>query len=438
MRGQGTVNDPYVLTTVADVQAIPGNATGYYVLANDIDFAGASFSSITGRDFKGILDGKYHKLSNAGGHEPLFVTITGIVKNLGLENLNLINTEYVFFGALCCGASLGAFIEKCWSSGSLKNQYDPPGHTVKIGGLCGYVGSANYDQTATTISKCFSNVTMQNIMSQSSMNAGGICAEVLDTYTGGSYIEKVTLNQLVFAGKVLDINGALTKGGPIYGHDSLAGTYNWGKKYPGFTTSNLFCFSDMEWGSAYWNYDDNYLGYGTIHNTDSQFRTELNTSASRLNSSYTGFDFLNDWVLNNNINFWKPALRRFGITGAWATTVKSVIEGTAMQAIRDYIQSHWSYVELSSYDGVLWKRLSTSDSRVSWTHTAGAQTMKLTIVIKGTDPDVVLPLKIGKISLFNVATGGSALVSELFTEQSISIIENVFTLTYQLQIPKVG
>lgn len=435
MKGQGTVNDPYVLETISDVQSIPSGSTSQYILGNDIDFAGNPFTTLASRTFSGVLDGNYHRLKNVGGSKPLFNTVSGgTVKNLALEDLALTPILNIF-GPLCAVLSNGGTILKCWTTGTV---YANGNGILSYGGIVGKVNGADSTTGKTTISKSWSSVTIKNLTANS-LQAGGICSYVQRTYcTNGQYMINVSLNQLLFGGKLLDSSGNFVVGGPIFFVKDQVQTYNWGDNLPGFVTSDLFCFSENAWSSTYWRVDDTILGTGTVHNTDSTARSPLNTAQSRVQNYYTNFDFVNDWLLNNNINFWKPVLRRFGLQASWSTTLRSTIETNAMQAIRDYIQSSWSYVELASYSGTVWKRLALTDPRVQWTHTPGAQTLQLTITIKGTDADVTIPLAIGKISMYNVAVGGSALVSEQFTEQNITVIENVLTLTYQLQIPKVG
>jgi len=423
MRGQGTFNDPYILETVADVQSIPDGTTAYYIVGNDIDFAGQPLSTDSTKEFYGKLDGQFKRFKNVVHSSYWFEIISGegtYIKNLGIENITvnmgLGSTTGAPFAKFLMD---GALMEQCWATGKI---IGPTSGSYSGGGLVHIIESAAYNQAPTTVKNCWSKVDVyhnpENTSSSNGIyNYGGLAASIKRAWTDGMYITKVTIENVFCYGvcyrkdgtKGVDSNGT---SGPVYG-----------KVDPSQYLTMIGCYYDRD----VWD----------IRVSNTTYQTGLTTDECKIESNFLNYDFTNVWKINNNLNFWRPLLRRFNDQGSWATTVKSVIEGNAMQAIRDYIQSNWNYIELASYLGTVWKRLPITDPRIQWTHTPGSQTMQLTIVISGTDSDVTLPLKIGKISMFNVPSGGSALVSELFTEQTISIIENVLTLTYQLQIPKV-
>jgi hypothetical protein len=66
--GAGTLNDPYQITSCAELQSIDEyNPYAYYVLSNDIDCNGFTFLPIglsNGRLFSGVLDGQGYSISN--------------------------------------------------------------------------------------------------------------------------------------------------------------------------------------------------------------------------------------------------------------------------------------------------------------------------------------------------------------------------------------
>lgn len=118
----------------------------------------------------------------------------------------------------------------------------------------------------------------------------------------------------------------------------------------------------------------------------------------------------------------------------------SVVQNAGYQDIRDYIQDNWKYIELrnESQNPVL--RIGIGDPRVTWTHTAGAQTLEMTCVIRGNDPDVVslLPQTFAGAALFKVASGGSAMSAEEFTNFTMSSASDQLTIIYQLEVPQVS
>ena len=62
------IADPYTdytaISTVQDFQAINGNPTGKFYLANDLDLGGASYNVLVNAYFAGILDGRGHEIRN--------------------------------------------------------------------------------------------------------------------------------------------------------------------------------------------------------------------------------------------------------------------------------------------------------------------------------------------------------------------------------------
>ncbi len=75
-----------VVTTADQFKAIESGATGYYVLANDIDLG--TYNTGTGVNFAGILDGNGYTITYATGaahDKALFGTMSGTVKNLNVS-----------------------------------------------------------------------------------------------------------------------------------------------------------------------------------------------------------------------------------------------------------------------------------------------------------------------------------------------------------------
>jgi hypothetical protein len=107
------------------------------------------------------------------------------------------------------------------------------------------------------------------------------------------------------------------------------------------------------------------------------------------------------------------------------------------QSIRDFIQANWKYIELQDDTGTAVLRLSPSDSRVTWTHVAGDQTLKLQIIVKGSDVGMTLPRTFAKSVIYNVATGGQAFSTESFTSFTIETAQDELTVIHSIQVPQV-
>lgn len=127
MKGSGTVDDPYIIYDVNDLQAVESDPTAYYELANDIDASatigwngGLGFDPIKlGVDFTGQLDGRGYVIRELYINRPaavvgLFYQNAGVIKNLGIENCNL-NGAGGQIGPIA-GWNTGT-IERCWATG---------------------------------------------------------------------------------------------------------------------------------------------------------------------------------------------------------------------------------------------------------------------------------------------------------------------------------
>ncbi len=115
----------------------------------------------------------------------------------------------------------------------------------------------------------------------------------------------------------------------------------------------------------------------------------------------------------------------------------SEIKTTGYQDLRDYIQATWAYIELRNDQGAAIVRLPVTDDRVAWTHQAGAQTLELTVTVKGSDADIPVPQTIAGSALFKVEAGGEVLSEEPFVAFTIMAEEDEITIKHQVQVPQV-
>ena len=111
------------------------------------------------------------------------------------------------------------------------------------------------------------------------------------------------------------------------------------------------------------------------------------------------------------------------------------ITSAAYQDLRDYIQSQWKYIELQDESGVAIIRLSPSDNRV--TYTAEGQTLKLQVVVKGSDADINTPTTFAKSAIFDVASGGTPYSVETFTSFTIESDQDELTVIHSIEVPQV-
>ena len=108
------------------------------------------------------------------------------------------------------------------------------------------------------------------------------------------------------------------------------------------------------------------------------------------------------------------------------------------QDLRDHIQSTWKYIEIRDGSQAPVLRLECGvDPRVTWTHLAGAQTLEMQAVIKGSDADITLPKTFAGAAIFKVASGGTALSAETFTAFDMTATTDQLTITYRIEVPEV-
>jgi len=96
------------------------------------------------------------------------------------------------------------------------------------------------------------------------------------------------------------------------------------------------------------------------------------------------------------------------------------------------------HIELQDSNGNAIVRLPLSDSRVSWTHTQGANPMELSVTITGSDSEISLPVTIDQGMLFPDAssTDPLGLVQSVSTTELTQSADKA-TIKCPLEVPKI-
>jgi hypothetical protein len=240
--GTGTQNDPYLIRTAEQMNAIgaaQGDLRKHFQLRADIDlgeYTGTAYN-IIGTDmqqpFGGIFDGNDHTISNLSlrtthpWYTGLFGCVSGQIKNLGLINPDIfaqggkvgslvggleqgtVTSCYVegahvsgdnFIGGLI-GSTSGR-TEYCYSTGTIS------GNTY-VGGLVGLVGDA-------TVNSCYSRANVTG-----NLEVGGLAGMTTD--------ERSIISNCYATGSV--------KGGTYAG--GLVGQVERGRAYQCYSTGNV-------------------------------------------------------------------------------------------------------------------------------------------------------------------------------------------------------
>lgn len=143
LSGAGTEEDPYLLQTVEDLEAMHEHLDGYFLLANDMDVSLAWLTPIGDElegPFTGTLDGGGHTITGLklvlpdNKYTGLFGYLEGTVKNLKLAEVQVVGGR--FTGAVAGEAGVGSLITDCQVlSGSVTSQWKYV--TTSAGGIAG-------------------------------------------------------------------------------------------------------------------------------------------------------------------------------------------------------------------------------------------------------------------------------------------------------------
>jgi hypothetical protein len=305
--GDGTDSNPYVLTTVDELQAVKGNLSADYVLGENINASetemwnsGAGFTPIgnLSNTFLGNFDGQNHSVDGLYIHRPntdnsvgLFgVASSADIKNIGVTNLDIQGATGV--GGLV-GLNRNTNITKSYSTGSVTGNTD-------VGGLVGYNRNTNITKSYSTGSvtgaydigglvgdnRLSSNITKSYSNSNVSGDAGvgGLVGHNRDS----GYITKSYSNS--------NVSGDSPVGG-LVGHNTGGSYIN--KSYSvGIVTGNLNVgglVGDIYQATvidSYWNIETS-TQETSAGSAIGLTKAEMTGSAAETNM--VGFDFTSEW-----------------------------------------------------------------------------------------------------------------------------------------------
>ncbi len=345
--GAGTSGDPYIITTVDELQEMTDDLTAYYELGNDIEAYdtkwwndGAGFAPAG--SFSGQLNGAGFVIKDlyinrsATNYIGLFTTMssTGVVKDLGLVNAYVRGNENT--GGIT-GDCNGGDILRCFVEGWVQGSYI-------VGGICGY------NDNDSLIQYCYTTGRVAG-----GNQTGGICGKNEYATTTKCYSKsQVTGGQYV---------------GGICGFNNV-GTVSYG--YVAGPVS----------GSLNVNATVGYNGAGSVNNMYydvdvtgiSGSGTSLTTSEAKLAASYTTFNFSTEWDISPVANDGYPILQ----------LIPYPDHVNAFMDIRNYKDSAFSSVYLGNllcnplgeagqvmvldhYGAGAWRKLKASDIDVDTT-----------------------------------------------------------------------
>lgn len=242
--GAGTELDPYQIANKVDLLYLGTNTADYsknFIMIADIDLFGESFTNAPiasewiGVPFSGVFDGNGFVIENLTIDTAevtiyfigLFGKLTGVVKNLSLENVSIYSgLESAAVGAFCGANDEGAII-RCFSSGQIEgnrcigglcgcnwggsviesfSSCTVEGETA-LGGLCGAsTGSiGDFMPVGPSVGGSFENCYFDgSVISDVRGNVGGLCG-----FNNGSIFSKCYSVGIVKTGSVINTQGVL-------------------------------------------------------------------------------------------------------------------------------------------------------------------------------------------------------------------------------------
>jgi len=281
--GTGESNDPYQVSTAAQLRSINKNLnllSKHFVLINDIDLNSRVFSeSVIGRSiyhwsFTGSFDGRGHVIRNLAigtssyrDNVGFFSAIadTATVKNLGLEDVNVIAKAAYSVGALA-GFNSGA-VSQCYSTGLVEGG-------SRVGGLIG--SCEEHYGTSRRLWQCFSTVSVTG-----SGRVGGLVGwssmDVISCYAAG------------------EVTGA---GGTLAGYaKNVSMCYAVGSRPMVRDSGGIILLSYCIGGGALAQYPyDIFLSYYESEDANDRYaRTKRQMSDV---ATYSGWDYGSQWIMD--------------------------------------------------------------------------------------------------------------------------------------------
>lgn len=333
--GSGEPNDPYYISDVSDLLELAGATWDYnkcFILTADINLTGQTFTQapiaadtstslgFQGTQFTGIFDGNDHVITNLNiaastkDYIGLFgyISSSGQVKNLGIENINVTGRSYV--GGLAAYNN-GTFTS-CYATGSVS------GH--RIGGIAGYnsgtltlcyatvSASGRYDiggligKNNGTLTSCHATGPVNGTSESYSYDVGGLIGE----NSGGNLTSCYATGSVNSIGRQSNIGGLIG----YDNHGSLTCCYSTGSvsgtgehtrfvRIGGLVGINVN--NDSTFTSCFWDTETSGqsagLGSGTSTGITGKTTVQMKTLSTFTNA---GWDFIGESA--NGLNdFWQ-------------------------------------------------------------------------------------------------------------------------------------
>ncbi|WZL72511.1 GLUG motif-containing protein [Clostridiaceae bacterium 35-E11] len=291
--GSGTEADPYQVATAEQLDKVRNYLDKHFIQTADIDLGVAPWNQGEGWEpigtvglenkFAGAFDGDGYKTSNLTINRPttdyvgLFGCSSGVLKNIGLENVNVKGAKYT--GGLLGMSDSGGYSEANYATGNVVG-------TQYVGGLAGGTPGNNLQ-----IAKSYANVDVQG-----NWGVGGLVGMMYGSISN-SYA----------TGNVVGANGSIRVGGLVgepYGNISncyATGSVSGNGSEVGGLTGYLLSQS-YEPISSYWDIETS--GQATSKGGIGKTTIEMQQQVT-----YENWDFDSIWKISAQYNGGYPFLQ---------------------------------------------------------------------------------------------------------------------------------
>jgi len=483
--GSGTEQDPWIISSAKDLAYLYFYRTSdkYYALSKDIDASEVNkwivtYSGLSGWDglwwqksdgrFRAHIDGRGYKISNLvsmGSETACFIPILdgGYIKNLGLENIAYLHQIPTRSSSSECAGLVidmenGALIDNCYVTGKFFGADAGLVRNVKSGSIIKnsfcradvhikqavYIDNATYDSNGNAYggtSFTPSNPSLvpfcgiaKNVESTISIQnvyfSGFVQAYGSNSYTWWidalGHKRESFLTDFIFNRYLNGWNELNPK------NNSRIGRYLGGSQDPDVLTVWQGSNGQFIFGSFAGNIGTKAVNcYSDL--PAMQFVVDsygINTLRSEIPS---GFD-THVWYRKNNINFGLPSLSKFKGYASWETTDFKPWNSVGYDDLRQYIMSTWRYADILDVNGNSLFRVDTHDSsRANWI--VDGTDLVLTVIIRGTDEGIILPVTIKGIALYKTPIGGKPLTNEQYIATTLQNAQEQAKITYRIKLP---
>lgn len=378
MPGAGTADDPYIIMTLDQLDAVRDNMTAHYKLGADIDASetagwndGAGFVPIGGNSeysskFTGVFEGQGHVIWNLTINRPLtdyiglfgIIGADGAVRNVGIAGGYIAGNTHT--GGLA-GFNLG-IVDQAYFTGDVR------GSDGVIGGLAGYSGIqgtvtdsyaagtvSGADLVGGLVGRSDGTVNASYASSSVSGNAyvGGLVGDneagsVIQSYATGivSGSDEIVGGLVGFnnAGIVSQsyatgaVSGLAGVGGLVGGTDAglISQSYATGTVGGTNNIGGLVGSNSGDFNSSFWDVEA--TGQSSACGSDTygdcnlpSAPTGLTTAQALTQTSYSGWDLTTDWFMIDGST--RPFLR-----SEWSRTIRNThqLQLMAMDLTEDY------------------------------------------------------------------------------------------------------